>query len=625
MTLENSHTTIGGKITIATTLLGVCLIMLGVVIDVPRGNVALANNATTSVTVLNTPPQWSSPYGDAQEAPGSSTSTPTNVLQSVTWRVNATDSSGDNYYVLICKAASAPTAVNGGAPECGGGVSNRWARSASTLSGATSTIATTTTEGAGSQFSAEFNDWYAYICDGNAVNAACNPTVKSGSGTTSSPFVVNHRPTFTLFVNNSPTNPGGTVNWYATSSDPDTYQGANTDTVELFVCKAADFTGAACGAGGTWGVSPFATATPTTTVVLPNPDPDGTFAAYGYVIDAHGGLAALGGMQGVNRSLIVNNMTPTIAAASISLLDTDSTGNLTLTGIATQTPGFSVQYTVSDQNSCQTASSTNEIIFGLTDVYRSGITSAFCDKSQWYNANNCYPGAAATTSIAWNVTCTASSTSCLGTGDSDSIWTCTFPLWYVADATDGTGGPATDPTYWAQNWLASAQAADNNFATSSLVDASSGNELTSFLAYSVSTTTIAYGGLQPGNDSGTVGNSSLNRTDMYAAGNLGLDETLYGADMCVGYPAACSGLPTDTIVVANQRYATSSIAYASAVALLANPGATFAVHIEKSTSTVTQAYKTTHWGIAVPGTITVSGDYLGQNTILGITSDRTYW
>lgn len=621
---QKTYMKIGGKISIATTLLGVCVILIGLVVDLPRGNVALANNATTSVTVLNTPPQWNSTYGDAQEAVGSSTSTPTNVLTSVNWIASALDSSGDNYYLLICKTASAPVPQDGGVPECGGGESDRWTRSASTVSNATATAATTTTEGAGS-FVAEFNNWYAYICDGAALNASCNSTVKTGSGTTSSPFVVNHRPTFTLFANSSPVNPAGTINWYATSSDPDTYEGTATDTVQLFICKLADFTGTACGAGGTWATSAFATQTPTSTLVLTGPNPDGVFNAYGYVLDSHGSLAALGGAQGSNSAYTINNVTPTISAASISLLDTDLTGPLTLTGIATETPGFSVRYTVDDANSCLTTLATPEITLGLTNVYRSGVTSAFCDQSDHYDANNCYPGAAATTSIAWQVSCTASSTSCLGNTDSDVIWDCTFPLWYIADATDGTGGPATDPTYWAQNWLASAQASDDDYATSSLVESSSGNELTSWLAYSVSTTTIAYGGLQPGNDTGTVGPTSLNRTNVLAAGNVGLDETLYGEDMCPGFPAPCSGSPTDTIPVANQRYATSSISYATAVSLLANPGASFLVNIPKSTTTLTQSQKTTYWGIAVPAAITLSGDYLGQNTIIGITSDRTYW
>ena len=583
---------------------------------------AFANSATTSVTVLNTPPQWNSTYGDAQEVVGSSTSTPTNSGSAVTWIASATDSSSDNYYLLICKTASAAVPANGAAPECGGGFSDRWARSASTVSNATATIASTTQE-----YNSEFNNWFAYICDGNSIGASCNATPKIGSATTGSPFVVNHRPTFTAFVDTSPANPGATVDFYATSSDVDTYQGTATDTVKMFVCKAADFTGTACGAGGTWGTSVFATATPTTTITISNPSRDGTFSAFGYIVDAHGNHSASGGSQGANSSLVISNVTPTIAAASISLLDTDFVGNLTLTGIATQTPGFSVRYTVTDQNSCLNMASTSEITFGTINVYRSGITQSGCNQSSQYNANHCYPGGSATTSTAWNMVCTASSTSCINDTDSDVIWDCTFPLWYIADATDGDGTSPTHPTYFAQNWLASSQARDDNFATSSLVETSNLIDITSFLAYSVSTTTIAYGGLQPAQNTGTVGATVLARTDVFATGNVGLDETLYGVDMCPGYPAACSGNATSTIPVGEQRYATSTLAYASAVVLLTNPGASFLVNINKSTTTATSTHiiKTTHWGIAVPAAITLSGDYLGQNTIIGITSPRSAW
>lgn len=607
----------GGKLTVAAVILGVFVIAFGLLADIPRENTtALASSATTSVTVLNTPPQWTV---DAEENPASSTSTPTNSGSAVTWKATGTDSSNDNYWLLICKTGAAAVPTNGGIPTCAGGLSNRWAISASTASAAEATAATTTTEAM-----AEFNDWHAFICDGVAIGAQCNALEKTGSGTTASPFVVNHRPTFTVFINSSPTNPGAAVTWYSTSSDTDTYQGESSDTVKLFVCKANDFTGSACGAGGTWASSTnYALNNASSTFTLPNPDPDGTFAAYGFVIDSHGGHAATGGSQGTNSSLVVANVNPSIAGASISLLDTDEVGNLTLTNMAAQTSGFKVRFTVTDQNSCQTTTATPEVVSALANVYRSGVTQASCDQSGEYNANSCYPALAGAPT--WPVTCTASSTSCLGTSDSDVIWDCAFPLWYTADATDGNGVPLTDPTYFAQNWLASVQAGDNNTASSSLVESTTGNELTSFLAYSVSTTTISYGGLQPGQNTGTVGDTALDRTDVRAAGNVGLDEILYGTDMCPGFPAPCSGLATSTIFVVNQRYATSSISFASAVATLVNPGATLLSHVLKSTSTSTQAFVTTHWGIEIPAAITLSGDYLGQNTIIGVTSERAYW
>lgn len=618
MTLRNTNTTIGGKLTIAAAILGMCFIALGLVADTPRGHVAQANSATTSVTVLNTPPQWTV---NAFEVPASSSSTPTNAGSLVTWNATATDSSNDSYYLLICKTGAAATPVNSGIPTCAGGLANRWAISSLTVSGIMASVSTTTTAAM-----PEFNDWWAFVCDSVAIGAQCNaaPTQGIGNIDSNAPFVVNHRPTFTAFLDTSPANPGAVVTWYSTSSDPDTYSGTDQDKVKLFVCKANDFTGSACGAGGTWASSTgYMAADASSTATLINPDPDGTFSAYGFVIDSHGGFAASGGSQGTDSSLVVSNVAPTIAAASISLIDSDGSGNLTLTNPSGQTSNLKAEFTVTDQNSCQTTTATPEIVSAIANVYRSGVTQSGCDQSGEYNANNCYPNAVSPAT--WPVTCTASSTSCLGTGDSDVVWDCTFPLWYVADATDGTGGPLTDPTYFAQNWLASVQAGDNNSASSSLVESSTGNDVTSFLAYSVSTTTIQYGGLQPGQDTGTVGNTALDRTDVKAAGNVGIDESLYGTDMCPGFPSACSGNATSTIFVANQHYATSSISFSSAIATLVNPGATLLAHVLKSTSTSTQAFVTTHWGIAIPGAITLSGDYLGQNTIIGLTSERSFW
>lgn len=602
--------TISGKATILTTLIGVGILFAGLVIDLPRGSIARANVATTSVTVLNTPPTF---VENPQENPGSSTSTPTNTGSNVTWATVASDSSGDDYYLLICMTSGAPTPNISAAPSCSGGIANRWAVSARTVSGVQATAATTTLENF-----AEFNDWYAWVCDHQANGPACSSPAMSGNGTTSSPFVVNHRPTFTVFIDDSPKNPAQVVTWYSTSSDPDTYQGTATDTVKLFVCKAADFTGTDCGPGGTWATSTYVTTDASTTFTLENPKPDGSYNAFGYVIDLHGGHQATGGAHGSNSTLLVNNVSPSISAASVSLLDTDRTGPLILTSPAAQTTGFQAEFTVTDQNSCRNLSATNEIASSTVDVFRSGVGSTTCQTSGQYDANNCYPFAVGTTT--WNVSCTASSTSCLGITDSDQIWTCTFPLWYVADATDGDGVPATDPPNFAQNWLAVALSYDDNSSTTGRVEASTGNELNSFLAYNVATTSIHYGGLQPG-----FANDPIDRiTDLKAAGNVGLDQTLYGTDMCPTYPT-CSGNATSTIFVANEKYATSSLTYASAIALLVNPGAELEINVPKSTSTTVQAERTTFWGVLVPGAITVSGTYTGVNTLIGVTGERANW
>jgi len=600
-----------GKASIGALFLGVGVILAGLLVDLPKVSFierATAANATTSVTVLNTPPDWTV-Y--ASEDPGSSTTSPTNVGSQISWRGTATDSSGDSYYLLICKTGASST-VSGGVPTCdGGNTLNRWAVSSLTLSGSSSVAATTTYSS-----DAESNAWFAWICDNASANPQCNPAYSQGiTGTTTSPFSVNHRPTFTVSTDTSPADPGVVVTWMATSSDPDS--DGTQDTVSFFVCKLADFTGTACGAGGTWCTAVASTTHPACNFTLEDPKPDGSYASYGYIIDSHS-FAASGGVQGVDTALVVNNVTPTILAASISILDTDSVGPMNLTNPNGQTTGFQVKYTVNDQNSCTTTTNNAEITSAIFNAYRSGVTSAGCDASGEYNANRCYPSAIGTG--VFNYSCTQDVGACSGINDASAPWTCTFPLWYLAESTDGTG-TATDSPYFAQDWLASAQAGDDDYSTSSLVEASSGNELNSFLAYDVTTSTIPYGGLQPGqqNDPITI------ETVIRALGNVGLDQTLYGADMCAQYPSPCYGAATNTIPVAEQRYATSSVTYAQGTALLASPGAELEINVFKSTATSSPAQGTTTWGIRVPAAITLAGSYYGQNTLIGVTGESANW
>ncbi len=597
-----------GKITLLGVFFGVVVIVLGLFLDshrIGKFQTVAANTATTSVTVLNTPPNWTV---DAQESTESSSSTPTNSGSVFTVVGTGTDDNAENYYLLVCKTSGTPTANPSVAPSCNGGISNQWAVSASTLSGVQASAATTTTESF-----VEANYWFAWICDANASLPKCNAVSKSGSGLTASPFVVNHRPSFTIFVDDSPKLPGATVTWTSTSTDAD-LEGA-TDTVKLFVCKANDFTGTACGAGGTYCSSGLVAADPTCNVALATPLPDRNYTAYGFVIDNHN-HAASGGAHGTNSILTVSNATPTIAAASVSLLDADEVGPLSLTVIQGQTTGLKVKFTVSDDNSCIANSSTTpEIATSTVNVYRSAITSAGCNESGEYNANNCYTDAVA--SSMWQPVCTQDAGSCLGEGDSSATWTCTFPLWYVADPTDaGTQFPT-------ENWLASVQASDKLYATSTLVEGSTGTELASFLAYSVATTTISYGGLQPGQQNDPIAQT----TDMSATGNMGLNQSLYGDDMCTTYSPSnlCKPYATSTIPAAEQKFATSSVAYASGVTMSSTTPYQLDVKVPKTTSTSSPQTKNTFWGIHIPNAITLAGDYIGRNTLIGVASSAADW
>ncbi len=569
---------------------------------------AAQSTATTTVLVLNTPPNWTV---DAQEASESSTSTPTNVGSAVSWVGTASDPNSDSYYLLICKTSSTPTGGAGGAaPTCGGGAGNQWTVSAKTTSTVQATASYTAL-----QSDPQINPWFAWICDANAGGGQCNATFKQGTGSTASPWVANHRPGFSSFTNDSPTNPGGIVTWTSVASDTDNFTGA-TDTIALYVCKANDFSSGACGAGGTYCSSTLTLANPSCSSTLPIPDQDKGYSSYGYVIDNHN-LAASGGAEGTNATYTVNNIAPTIASSSISLLNSNGSSTpLALTVPGGITSGFQVKFTASDNNSCLNAGGGNEIASAALNVYRSGITQANCQTSGNYNPDNCYPAAIGTST--WNYSCSQDAGSCSGSSTISATWTCTFPLWYVADPTDGS--LASDTQFFAENWLTSVRITDDNGATSSLTEAASGNEVSSFLAAQLGTASIDFGALSPGTGNPTLATSTV----FLATGNVGLDQTLYGKDLCPNYPS-CPVSTTSTIPVGQIQYASSSVAYGSGIALLVNPGALFPIHILKSTATSTQASGTTFWGIAVPSTIQLSGAYTGQNTFVGVKSPAQFW
>jgi len=289
------------------------------------------STATTTVTILNTPPNWTINPG---ENPISSTSTPTNVGVAVSWQAVGTDPNSDNYYLLLCKNSSTPSAANGSAPSCAGGAGNQWAVSVSTASGASSTASYVTLAG-----DPQIDAWYAWICDGNLGGAQCNATYQQGSGTAGSPFVVNHRPNFSSFANNSPSIPGATVTWSTNASDTDNFMGS-TDTIQLFVCKANDFTGTSCGAGGVYCSSTASVLNPSCSSTIAIPTQDQGYSSYGYIIDQHQ-FPASAGAEGTNATETVSAVAPTIASSSINLLNVGgAAAPLTLTNPGGQTAGF---------------------------------------------------------------------------------------------------------------------------------------------------------------------------------------------------------------------------------------------------------------------------------------------
>jgi hypothetical protein len=577
-------------------IIGLIFLVTGIILN--RGvseesQQAMADTATTSVTIGNVAPTWTV---DAQEVVESSISSPTNVGDNVSWEAVADDINGDNYYLLICITSSTPTAHNGGAPDCAGGASYQWAVSTGSATGTTST-ATYTTQSS----DAENNVWYAFICDGSAGGALCNATYKQGTGNTASPFVVNHRPIFDIISNDGPEDPGGSVTWStnATTTDPDSYGGQ--DTIVLHVCQTAGWSTSTNQCTGSYWCSSTAVASnPSCTYNVPTPRPDATYDAYVYLVDNHGFQAA-GTYQASNSSYAINNVAPTINAASINLVNATGTGRLVLMPMyaGSSTPGFSVEATIVDNNSCEAYGGGSEITTStLVYVYRSGIGSGGCDDPSEANPNHCY-----------YISGTCSLGPCGGISDSDATTSCTFSLWFLADPTYPNTG-ANDTPWFAENWLASVTAVDDDNA-SSTTESSSGNELERMLAYDLLTTSIPYGTVAPG------ATSSQATTTIQALGNVGMDENLSGTDMQQMPPG-------QTIDIEQQHYSTTSgFSYWSGATTTAT--ATEAeCNCLKSTSTSSPETVDTYWMILVPPSVS-TGVFNGTNTIAAVLSEGPEW
>jgi len=568
------------------------LVLMVVIIGFNFGQKAIpervsADTATTSVIVGNAAPVLSAVVEDPASAggkgEGSTAGNPTNEGDNITWKGTASDANADDWYLAICKSDAIAT-TGASAPTCPGGT---WVVSTVASSSVEANAATSTTG-----VSATSSDWWAFACDHTASQKCSTGTEGTGSADEQSPFNVNHRPTFTQISNDGPKDPGVNVTWNSTTSDADKFD--VDDWIGLYICKSEVFatgTTPAC-TGGEW-CSATSSSDTTCNYAVPTPTPDTTYNAYAYIVDNHG-FDSSDATQSEATSYDVNNVAPTVAAASISVVD--GGGDLDLTVPEGETSGFKVNATIVDDNSCANNEIATSSVASTTYawVYRSGIGAGGCTSN---NHNNCY---------AYLDECTLGT--CEGTSDSDVTTTCSFSMWYVADPTDSTS------EFPSENWLASIKAVDDNNASSS-TEASSGTELISYMAYALVTNlSLDYGTVAP------TGESDEDTITIKATGNVELDEELSGVDM------PKDGAPETTIAIAQQEYSTSTgFAWGGASSTAASVTPTeFELNCSKTTSTTTPATADTYWKIKIPDA-QESGTYNGTNTVTGVMSETSTW
>ncbi len=655
-----------GKATIASILLMVLVFAFIFAADVQYRSISASDVATTSVTVLNSPPVWvAGPYED----PGSHPNNPTNEGDTVTWKATAEDPNGTNdFFLLVCKTDADSDEDNltlydpdtSSPPECAGGPSNRWARSAATTDLTEATATYETTEG---RVEDEVNEWYAFICDNDSINPRCNvadiqqepvnPGDFADASEVSSPFYVNYRPSFTVFNSPDPTDPDDMATWTTVAANSNTYAGPDHE-LRLFVCRTDQFDNGALecdgGEANTYASSTLTASNPSVTYQVPVPKQNKSYDAYGFVVDNFGFAAPLDSnsaysedkMQGTNAELEVNNVAPEVEASSIFLINhtADTNDNLEVDQELDETHGFIVEFTTADDNSCVAPDDTSAEMDSVeVNVYRSGVGMVNCVTDGDYDANNCYPYAVEDSTYeatgGWSMVCSRVAGSCEDNEDRTQDWECTFPLWYIADPTDGAD--TTEVEFPSETWVASVVVTDIDSATSTLTEGTTGTDVQRFTAFALDETSIAFGELEPGQR-----NDPLDRpTPILATGNTGVDQALEGTPMCPGFDPGAPGfgcddsytastVPEDTIPARFQRLAIGlTEGYATGDALadrtLGDTATPLELNVLKTTTVATPAQRTIGWGIEIPMEIIIAGNYQGENTFYGVSSNAGTW
>ncbi len=225
---------------------------------------------------------------------------------------------------------------------------------------------------------------------------------------------------------------------------------------------------------------------------------------------------------------------------------------------------------VSDAQGC------NTITGVIAKIYRSGVSGGKdCTPD---NDNNCYSVASCT------------ETSCSGT---DATYSCAINMQFHADPTDGS----------AEYWRAYIEATDGELTGFNYSPADAPDVIT-LQALNV-TATIGYGGLDPGQNTG----STNQETTVTNTGNSAIDIRLYGTDM------TWSG---NIIDAANQEYSLSGFTYGAGTDLKEGPSYDDVnADLPKPIQSPSNSSDIFYWGIGVPS-LTPAGPYQGTNTFEAI-------
>lgn len=545
------------------------------VIDIP--DAMAVDIASTTVEVQNAPPVITI---QPAEVPASTSTSPVNVGANLSIQVTASDGEGNSYYLLICSSDSViPDLSTGDSHRCG---ATTFGSSTLTASGAQATTTFAVTDPG-----AEYDDWYAFVCDNHATQADCSLSSQGAapnSGDSSSPFYVNHAPVLDLVLttsnNKNPGNAGDPFVVLASSTDSDVMGGV--DELQLFVCSTDSWT---VGGGCTnmqlcYGTSTapdvscsFSTSTPAA---------DGSYPYYAFVRDWHS-MAATGNSK--TNNYIVNNVAPVIGSVVLH----DSNDIIVNMKGMDEVVATTTSTSVSDNNGCQDISSGGH---ATSSIYWSSVANAqFCAVDD----NNCYQIGSAD--------CVIAAGSCTGPSDADLTYVCSTTIAYHAIPTDD----ATGTPYELTNWLGSLTVVDNNnlgvTATTTV-----GVDLITLVALEVTEITIPYNSVKASQNTGDYNAT----TTIVNYGNSPLDS---GVDV---YDMDKDDMLGDLIEAENQQFSTSTFIYGSGSWSVEEASSTLQVDIAAARPTSqSNVSDQIYWGIGIPAG-KPSGTYTGQNVFTAI-------
>ncbi len=263
-------------------------------------------------------------------------------------------------------------------------------------------------------------------------------------------------------------------------------------------------------------------------------------------------------------SVDVGNATPTVSSVVLN------TGSLIqLTENATTT--ISCTATITDENGGSDVSS------ATSTIHRSGVATT-CSADD----NNCYQ---------------ITSGNCVldAPAGNDRGVTCSADIWFHADPTDAG-------TYNGDTWACKVTGTDSQSASGSNTDGTP-PEMETLSALNADSS-ISYGTLGAGQTMDPI----TATTTVTTTGNATIDVNVSGTTM--------TGTG-DPIAIAQQKYATSSVAYASATALSGTPTSIELESAKPTDNSPSNQSDDVLWGLAVPGGQTV-GSYGGVNTFTAV-------